>query len=90
MKTTISRPTLPTDTPAPSQFGDAVPRMPHERDESVDSVAAAPDPQMVQAKKDLDAGMVDTDMWATPGLDTARRNAMVPGPGGKHLKAKKK
>ena len=38
---------------------------------------------MVQAKRDIDAGMVDTDMRATPGLDTERRDQLVPGPGGK-------
>ena len=43
----------------------------------------APDPLMVQAKKDIDAGMVDTDMRATPGLDAQRRASLVPGPGGK-------
>jgi hypothetical protein len=38
---------------------------------------------MVQAKRDIDAGMVDTDMRATPGLDADVRARMVPGPGGK-------
>lgn len=57
--------------------------LPHERDESAaTAVATEPDPVMQQAKKDLDAGMVDTDMRATPGLDAARRKEMVPGPGG--------
>jgi hypothetical protein len=57
--------------------------LPHERDESTDASAAAPDPSMAQAKRDLDAGMVDTDMRATPGLDAKRRARLVPGPGGK-------
>lgn len=57
--------------------------LPHERDESASSVAAAPDPQIVQAKHDLDAGMVDTDMRATPGLDAELRKKMIPGEGGK-------
>ena len=35
-----------------------------------------------QAKADLDAGLVDTDMRDTPGLDAALRDALVPGPGG--------
>ena len=38
---------------------------------------------MVQARRDIDAGMVDTDMRATPGLDAQRRAKLVPGPGGK-------
>ena len=57
--------------------------LPHERDESADASAGAPDPVMAQAKRDIDAGMVDTDMRATPGLDVKRRARLVPGPGGK-------
>lgn len=57
--------------------------LPHERDESAPSTAVAPDPVMLQAKRDIDAGLVDTDMHATPGLDAALRARLVPGPGGK-------
>lgn len=57
--------------------------LPHERDTSAPATAVAPDPVMVQAKLDLDAGQVDTDMRATPGLDAERRARLVPGPGGK-------
>lgn len=57
--------------------------LPHERDESPDAAAVAPDPVIAQAKRDLDAGMVDTDMRATPGLDSKLRARLVPGPGGK-------
>lgn len=57
--------------------------LPHERDQSVDATADAPDPQMVQAQRDIKAGLVDTDMRATPGLDAKRRARLVPGPGGK-------
>lgn len=57
--------------------------MPHEKDESTSNVAEAPDPKIVQAKRDIDAGLVDTDMRATPGLDAELRKKMVPGPGGK-------
>jgi hypothetical protein len=38
---------------------------------------------MAQAKHDIDAGLVDTDMRATPGLDARLRARLVPGPGGK-------
>jgi hypothetical protein len=62
---------------------DAALRLPHERDEAVGEVAPQPDPVMVRAKRDIDAGLVDTDMRATPGLDAARREQLVPGPGGK-------
>ena len=45
--------------------------------------SSTPDPVIEQAKRDLDAGQVDTDMRATPGLDAKRRATLVPGPGGK-------
>ena len=57
--------------------------LPHERDESTNTTATVPDPRMVQAKRDIEAGLVDTDMRATPGLDAALRERLVPGPGGK-------
>ena len=61
--------------------------LPHERDESTPGIAHAPDSKMVQAKHDIDAGLVDTDMHATPGLDAALRRKMVPGKGGKPPRA---
>ena len=57
--------------------------LPHERDESIDAATKVPDPLMVQTKRDIDAGLVDTDMHATPGLDAKRRARLIPGPGGK-------
>jgi len=55
----------------------------HDRDESSNSAAAAPDPVIQQAKRDLDAGKIDTDLRATPGLDATRRAELVPDAGGK-------
>lgn len=55
--------------------------LPHERDEASGQAARKTDPVIEQAHRDIDAGMVDTDMRATPGLDGARREAMVPGSG---------
>jgi hypothetical protein len=66
----------------PSRTGPGLP-LPHERDESPDPTAAAPDPVIAQAKHDIDAGMVDTDVHAAPGLDAKLRARLVPGPGGK-------
>jgi hypothetical protein len=43
-----------------------------------------PDPIVAQAKRDIDAGQVDTDMRATPGLDALLRAKLVPGPAGKN------
>jgi hypothetical protein len=57
--------------------------LPHERDQATPSIAEAPDAVIEQAKRDLDAGMVDTDMRATAGLDAERRARLNPGPGGK-------
>jgi hypothetical protein len=54
--------------------------LPHERDQSAHATAAKPDKVMAQAKRDLDAGMVDTDMRATAGIDAQRRETMVPTP----------
>lgn len=59
--------------------------LPHERDESPGRTAVAPAPAIARAKRDIDAGMVDTDMRATPGLDAKERARLVPGPGGKPL-----
>jgi hypothetical protein len=75
------QPTPPRGAKAP--LSNAGLALPHERDESTDPSAKAPDPLMVQAKRDIDAGLVDTDMHATPGLDAKLRERMVPGPGGK-------
>lgn len=55
--------------------------LPHERDQGPNAVAPAPDAVIEQAKKDLDAGLVDTDMHATPGLDSHLRRKLVPGVG---------
>ena len=53
-------------------------RLPHERDQSaVDITAAAPDPMMVQAAKDLAAGLVDTDLHNLPGLDAERQRTLL-------------
>jgi len=52
-------------------------QMPHERDEAAGQVAAQPNDVIAQAKKDLDAGLVDTDMRVTPGLDAERREALT-------------
>jgi len=60
--------------------------LPHERDESTDpapDASDASDGSMAQAKRDIDAGLVDTDMRATPGLSAELRARLVPGPGGK-------
>lgn len=74
-------PTPPRGAKAPGSVADLA--LPHERDESTGASAGAPDASMAQAKRDIDAGMVDTDMRATPGVDAKLRARLVPGPGGK-------
>lgn len=69
-----------TDTPVKK---DAIPRQPHERDESPDSQASAvPHEDMEQAYEDLENGLVDTDLRGSYNEDkvagpdtTARGNA---------------
>jgi len=59
------------------------PAAPLQRAEPIHTTAVAPDPVIAQAKRDIDAGLVDTDMRVTPGLDAKRRAEIVPGAGGK-------
>lgn len=66
----------------PSAPGDEL-LLPHERDEFTRNVAETPDPVIEQAKRDIDAGLVDTDMRATAGPNADLRERLVPGPGGK-------
>lgn len=57
--------------------------LPHERDETSgpgNTTGRAPRKVMNQARKDLEAGLVDTDMRATPGIDAERRDRLVPTP----------
>jgi hypothetical protein len=61
---------------SPRERGADLP-MPHERDEAAGHTARKPDPQIEQAKRDLDAGQVDTDLRGTPGLDAERLEQLV-------------
>lgn len=72
-------PHAPGSSPATQHHG--LP-LPHERDESTGSADDPPRELMKQAARDIQRGLVDTDMRATPGLDAERRRALVPGPGG--------
>ena len=56
--------------------GAAVPRLPHERDESSDSVESAPRDVIRQAHDDLESGKVDTDRG--PPSDAAYRRQKAP------------
>lgn len=52
-------------------------RLPHERDQSADSTSPRIDPRIKQAKEDIDAGQVDTDLRQAPGLDAAARKKIM-------------
>lgn len=56
--------------------GDGLP-LPHERDEKTGQTASEPTPEMKQAYDDIEAGQVDTDLRATPGLDAQRRRELL-------------
>lgn len=78
----VSRtPRAPGSTPVEPE--DEHLQLPHERDEDSDITDGEVDPLILQASKDLERGLVDTDMRATPGLDAQKRERDVPGAGGK-------
>ena len=52
-------------------------KLPHERDQSLGETGGSPRQVIEQARRDLEAGLVDTDMRATPGLDAPRRRRLV-------------
>jgi hypothetical protein len=64
----LKQSTINTETPIKD---DGVRRMPHERDESPDGLDQEPRGVMKQAAADLEQGLVDTDMRATPGAPPA-------------------
>lgn len=88
IKSTPPRPAA-WPAPRPSRRAQAAPRpalaLPHEADETIHATAPEPDRVIVQAQRDIESGMVDTDMHATPGLDAELRARLVPGAGGKPL-----
>jgi hypothetical protein len=70
-------PVVAGDTRVPGEPGGTELPLPHERDQATGEVSAQPPKVIRQAKADLDAGLVDTDMRATPGLDAERRAQLV-------------
>ncbi len=85
LKSTASSPKAPAGSQT-RRRSKAAPKpalaLPHESDEPIRATALEPDPVILQAKRDLDAGLVDTDMHGTPGLDAELRAKLVPGAGG--------
>jgi hypothetical protein len=54
--------------------------LPHEREQSAGHVNPKPQRKMMQAQRDIEAGQVDTDLRATPGLDAPQRGRLVKKP----------
>lgn len=52
-------------------------RIQYERDQSSDAAQEQPREVMRQAKDDIDAGLVDTDLRNTPGLDAEKRRELL-------------
>ena len=52
-------------------------RTQNERDQSSDAVGDELREVIRQAKRDIDAGLVDTDLRSTPGLDAERREKLL-------------
>ena len=46
--------------------------LPHENDQAIGSAGSKPRKVMERARRDLEAGQVDTDLHNTPGLDAER------------------
>lgn len=51
--------------------------LPHEREVSGTYTGNQPQPVVKQAKKDLDNGLVDTDLHGAAGVDDQRRRALL-------------
>jgi hypothetical protein len=65
----------------PASAGPALPLpplpLPHEGDQAVGETATEPDPIIEQAARDLKAGLVDTDLHGTPGMDYEQRRLLL-------------
>lgn len=51
--------------------------LPHERDQHQDATADEPNPVIAQAQRDIENGLVDTDLRTTPGLDAPQRQRLL-------------
>lgn len=81
---TANRPTLkapiatgkPPLAPGAPATQPALP-LPHERDESIGSAPATPDPTIEQARRDIESGQVDTDLRNPSGIDAEQRKRLL-------------
>ncbi|MEO8247945.1 MAG: hypothetical protein ABI589_01110 [Burkholderiales bacterium] len=63
--------------PLPDDKADPDLRTQTERDQSSDAAGDEPREVMHQAKRDLDGGLVDTDLRGTPGADAERQRELL-------------
>lgn len=69
-------PVTPGSSEPPAGAGDLA--LPHERDESPRAPGElSPQPVIEQARRDIEGGLVDTDLRATPGLDAEQRERLL-------------
>lgn len=74
----VGKAPLAPGTPQPPAAGGDDLALPHERDESPrEPGGQAPQPIIEQARRDLEGGLVDTDLRATPGLDAQQRERLL-------------
>lgn len=57
-------------------------QVPHKPDQNLDTTGGKTQPNIQQAARDLEPGLVDTDTRATPGPEAKQRAREIPGPGG--------
>jgi len=69
---------------------DTTPRMPHERDEVVETQTKVPRESMKQAYDDLQQGQVDTDMRGVRGVDQINKSPEKKAPEGDVKKRRSK
>ena len=81
-------PSLPNSAgKAPSPHPDEDMQLPHERDETATAeTVSGPDRQMVQAQKDLQRGLVDTDRRSAYGLSDGSPTPQADSPSPKQPK----
>jgi hypothetical protein len=70
-------PVAPGRQPVPGEPGGTEMPLPHERDQTLGQTDPQPNEVIRQAKKDIDNGLVDTDLRTTPGLDAPRREQLL-------------
>ena len=51
--------------------------LPHELDQSLGSTVTEPDPVIQQAARDIEAGLVDTDLHGTPGMGAEEQQRLL-------------